>query len=332
MSVRNSDASASPTGVSSDHQEANSIAYLALIITATIWGTTAIGTKVALDTYPPFILSTGRWLISLAIMIPLVRRMGIQPILDRRTALLGFLGIFGFNLFFTFGLERTTAANGSLINGALPVVVALISYLFLNERLAPVRLVGIVVSMIGVVFTVLGATLDASVAGNVLIFAAVLAWAIYTVYNRQRLRGENSAGIIAGSAIFGVPMMIPFAVLEGIRDTPPMPGLGLAAIVIYLAIGPAMGANFLWVFALERVPASQAAVFSNVTPIVGIVLAGALLDEPITRYHVIGALLVICGVLLTTVRRPPSGGQSAGEMKSIATKPVRPATETSIQR
>ncbi|HYP59691.1 MAG TPA: EamA family transporter, partial [Thermomicrobiales bacterium] len=61
--------------------EGESVAYLALVATAVIWGTTAIGIKVALETYPPFILSVGRWLISLAIMLPMMRRFGIRPIL-----------------------------------------------------------------------------------------------------------------------------------------------------------------------------------------------------------------------------------------------------------
>jgi drug/metabolite transporter (DMT)-like permease len=321
-----------PADARSKRLDADSIAYLALLVTATIWGTTAIGIKVALETYPPFILTTGRWLLSLAILLPAMRRLGIRPILDRRTAILGLFGILGFNTFFTFGLERTTAANGSLINGALPVVVALISYLLLNERLSPIRVFGITLSLIGVVITVLGATLDASVLGNVLVFGAVLSWAVYTIYNRERLRGENALGIIAGSAIFGTLLMIPLAGAEWLQETPPGPGLGLAAIIVYLSIGPAMLANYFWVFALERVPASQAAVFSNLTPIVGIVLAGVLLDEPITRFHVIGALLVICGVLLTTWRRRPPTGYAEGSTKSIATNPVSPATETSTQR
>jgi drug/metabolite transporter (DMT)-like permease len=285
--------------------EGESVAYLALITTAVIWGTTAIGIKVALETYQPFILSVGRWLISLAIMLPMMRRFGIRPILDRRTFVLGLFGILGFNAFFTLGLERTTAANGSLINGALPVVVALLSFLLLGERLAPIRISGIVISMIGVAITVLGATLDASVLGNVLIFGAVLSWAIYTIYNRERMKGENTMGIIAGSALFGVAMMIPLAALEWAQETPETPTLKLAAIILYLSLGPAMAANYMWVFALTRVPASQAAVFSNLTPIVGIVLAGLILDEPITVYHVVGSILVIAGVLLTTWRRQP---------------------------
>jgi drug/metabolite transporter (DMT)-like permease len=238
-------------------------------------------------------------------MLPMMRRFGVRPILDRRTFVLGLFGILGFNAFFTLGLERTTAANGSLINGALPVVVAFLSFLLLSERLAPVRILGIVISMVGVAVTVLGATLDASVLGNMLIFGAVLSWAIYTIYNRERMKGENTMGIIAGSALFGVTMMVPLAAIEWAQETPEAPSLKLVAIILYLSLGPAMAANYMWVFALTRVPASQAAVFSNLTPIVGIVLAGLILDEPITKYHVVGSILVIAGVLLTTWRRQP---------------------------
>ena len=290
---------------SAETSEGHALAYLALITTATIWGTTAIATKVVLDTYTPFILSVGRWLLSLCLLLPLMRSLGARPLLDRRTAVLGLFGILGFNMFFTFGLERTSAANGSLISGALPVVIASISFLILRERLPVLAVIGIVASMVGVAITILGATLDASILGNVLIFGAVLSWAIYTIYNRQRLRGENTLSIVAGSAIFGLLMMAPLATVEWIRDSPPVPDLKEAAIIVYLSLGPAIGANFLWVFALSRVSASQAAVFSNVSPIVGIGLAGLILDEPITRYHVIGSILVLLGVFLTTWRRRP---------------------------
>ena len=54
--------------------------------------------------------------------------------------------------------------------------------------------------MAGVIVTVLGATLDASVLGNVLVFCAVLSWAIYTIFNRERMRHEPILGVISGSA------------------------------------------------------------------------------------------------------------------------------------
>jgi drug/metabolite transporter (DMT)-like permease len=288
--------------------ETESAAFIALLATATIWGTTPVATKSALDTYPPFILTVTRWTIAAVVLILIMRRLGIRPLLDKRTAVLGVLGVFGFNTFFTFGLERTTAANGALLGGALPVVIAIVSYLVLGERLSPVRVGGIVLSMLGVLVTVLGATLDASIFGNVLVFCAVCCWSVYTIYNRERLRGENTMRIIAGAAVFGVILMIPLAAVEWARDSPPAPDLGLAAVVVYLSLAPALAANYMWVFALKRVSASLAGVFSNLSPIVGIMFAGAILDEPITRYHAIGSVLVICGVLLTTWRPRSTGG------------------------
>lgn len=312
--------------------DSRTIAVLALVGAATIWGTAAIGTKTALETYPIFVLACARWVVSLAAMAPILRLRRIRPVIDRRTALLGLTGILGFQYFFSAGLERTTAANGSLISGALAAVVATLSFLFLKERLKPIWALGIALSMIGVAATVLGATLDASVLGNLLVFCSVLAWAIYTIGNREWLRGENPMAVTVGAALFGLMYMLPLAAVEAVHDTPDMPSLGLAAIVVYLSLGPSMGAILLWTFALTRVPASQAAVFSNLTPIVGIAAAGLILKEPITRYHVIGSVLVVLGVWLTTLRRQPSSGQSAASMKSIATKPVSPAAETSIQR
>ena len=108
-----------------------------------------------------------------------------------------------------------------------------------------------------------------------------------------------------GAATFGLAMMLPLAAIEWIQETPPAPDLKIGATVVYLALGPSLAAILLWTFALGRVPASQAAAFSNLNPIVGIAAASLILSEPITRFHVIGAILVILGVFMTTWQRPP---------------------------
>ena len=281
------------------------IAVLALLGTSAIWGTAAVATKTALETYPPFILSSTRWTIALMVMTPVLIRSGIRPVLNRYTLILGLCGMALFNGFYSFGLERTTAATASLINGSLPVMVALLSFVFLRERLVPLRWFGIILSMTGISLTVLGATLDASVTGNLLIFGSVIVWSIYTIVNREKLRGENPKAVTVGAAIFGLMFMLPLAAWEWVGETPPFPDPGVGAMVIYLALGPSLAAILLWTFALSRVPASQAAAFSNLNPIVGIVAAAILLGEPVTRFHILGGVLVILGVFLTTWRRPP---------------------------
>jgi drug/metabolite transporter (DMT)-like permease len=292
--------------VAGEAAESRTPAVLALLSTSLIWGTAPLATKSVLEDYSPYLLASTRWAIAIAVMLVLLRRMGIRPVLDRRAVVLGLTGILLFNFFFSYGLERTSAANAALIGGALPVVIAVMSFLLLHERLSPLRWTGIAISMAGIAATVLGATLEASLLGNLLMFGSTFVWAIYTLYVRERMRGEAAMAITCGGAIYGLAMMIPFAAIEATQETYPAPDLGTIVQVIYLSVGPSMGAILLWSFALSRVPASTAGVFSNLAPIVGIVAAGIILSEPITRYHVIGAALVIAGVLVTTYRRRPA--------------------------
>lgn len=289
-----------------DSAEGRSAAILALIGTSLIWGTAALATKTVLEDYPPYVLASVRWALASAVMLVILRRRGIQPLLDRRGVVLGLTGILLFNFFFSFGLQRTSAANASLIGGALPVVIAIMSFFVLHERLAPLRWIGITLSMTGIAATVLGATLEASLLGNMLMLGSTVVWSIYTIFTRERLRGIDPMAITAGGAIYGLAMMLPFAIYESATQSMPVPDLSTIVLVIYLSFGPSMGAILLWSFALSRVPASTAGVFSNLGPIVGIIAAGIILSEPITRYHVIGASLVIAGVLLTTFRRRPT--------------------------
>ena len=276
------------------------IAIVALIGAATIWGTATIGTKAALDTLPPFALASIRWIIALSVMVPTLLNQGRRPVLDRRTMTLGFLGIAAFNFFFNFGLQRTSAANGSLISGALPVVIAALSFLILHERLPPIAFFGIALSITGIVVTVMGKSLDTSPLGNLLMFGSVITWALFSIYAREFVRGENQLAVTAGTAVFGLAMMLPFAVVELVRDGVGTIDLKVVLIVLYLGLGPSMAGILLWSFGLSRIPASQASVFSNLTPIIGILAAGIILNEPITKYHIVGAALVLTGVLLTT--------------------------------
>jgi len=292
--------------VQAPSRDGTAIAIASLVGAATIWGTATIGTKSALDTYPPFILASVRWMIALSVMTPTLLLRGGKPILDRRTALLGLCGITLFNLFFNFGLQRTSAANGSLISGALPVVIAFFAFLLFRERLGPIAVVGIALSIAGIVATVLGDSLDASLSGNLLIFGSVIVWALFSIYSRHYMQGEDAMAATMGTAVWGLLFMLPFAGQEFVTGDIAWPSLKVAAVVVYLGLGPSMAGILLWSFGLTRIPATQAGVFSNLTPIVGIAAAGIVLSEPITRYHIVGTILVLSGVLLTTWSRSRS--------------------------
>jgi drug/metabolite transporter (DMT)-like permease len=102
------------------------LAAASLLLAATIWGTAAVVTKVALASFSPYVLSTMRWSIALGVMVALLRRQDAAPIRNRATALLGLFGMLGFTTFYSFGLQRTSAANTTLIGGGTPVLISVV--------------------------------------------------------------------------------------------------------------------------------------------------------------------------------------------------------------
>jgi drug/metabolite transporter (DMT)-like permease len=116
--------------------------------------------------------------------------------------------------------------------------------------------------------------------------------------------------------VCGTLLLVPLAVVT----LPLMPRPRLAspiawAVLLYHAILGAI-AHLWWYAAVERVGPSRAAIFLNVTPLVGMALAAALLGEPIGPWQIGGVALVMGGVALTTrraTRRPTAAGGELGE-------------------
>jgi drug/metabolite transporter (DMT)-like permease len=274
---------------------------LAMLAAAVIFGTAAVPAKLVLENVPPFVLAEARWLIALGLLYLLMRRRGETIVLNRATWLLGVTGLAGFYLFYSYGLRHTTAANATLIAGGTPVIVALLSALFLGERITAGRAAGIVISLAGVAFIVSAGTgLDASLLGNVLILGSNLSWAIYTVIGRKVLGGRNSLGVLVGTAIAGLIVMAPLAgfelVTQGVGGAEPRDAL----FILYLAIGPSALAYLFWGFGLSRLEASQASVYGNVMPLAGAVAGYLLLDEHLGWPHLVGGSAIIAGVTLAT--------------------------------
>ncbi len=295
-------ANESTRNLSVEH-DGEALAIASLIGAATIWGTATIGTKTALESIPPFLLTELRWILAFSALFTMLWLRGKRPLLNRHTFILAILGIATFNFFFNFGLQRTSAANGSLISGALPVVIAIMSFFLLKERLPPIAWVGVCLSIVGIAVTLSGRTLDTSPLGNGLMIGSVFVWAGYSIYSRLHVRGEDAMTVTAGTAVFGLLLLIPLSLWEVVNDPMPDPTWKLTGIVLFLGLGPSLMGILFWSFGLTRVPASRAGVFSNLTPIVGIISAGLILGEPITRYHIIGGAMVLGGVLLTTLTR-----------------------------
>jgi len=300
-------------------------AYVALLLIAALWGTFPATSKLALVDLPPTLLTALRAIIASSFLVVLLLRAGPQAVrLPAPDALRAFLvlGVSGVVLSMHiayWGIYTTTAANAAILQAASPIMIALGARLYLGERLRRTQQAGVVLSMVGVLLVVTEGRL-AELApsewrlGDFLTLLGLVAWTVYTVYGKRLLATVPPALATTGGYVCGTLVIVPLAVVTlPIMPRPRLTSPIVWTVLVYHAVLGAI-AHLWWYAAVERVGPSRAAIFLNVTPLVGMGLAALLLDEPIGRWQVAGVALVLAGVALTTrvSRATRIGGGSGG--------------------
>lgn len=289
-------------------------AILILIGVMTLWGSVFVMTKDVIYVVPPLTLAFLRVAIGFLVLLPfailrLRRQSTPRPPLPWRDMLtMGAIGVAFYYGVFNFGLFYTSASQGALVQSSIPAMTALVAMLWLGESATRLRLLGIVLSVIGVLVIFTGSPADRSaispVLGNLLVFASVIAWGIYTAYAKRCAHVDAmilTAGVIGAGALF----LLPCAAIE-LRGQP-LPVLDSTGWieVVLLGAGAAGIAYMLYNLALQDIDASQAGVFANLIPVVGVASGIILLGDPISFRAIVGGLIVIAGVWITGSERAP---------------------------
>jgi drug/metabolite transporter (DMT)-like permease len=185
------------------------------------------------------------------------------------------------------------------------VLVALGARAYLGERLRRRQQLGVGVSTLGVLVVVTDGRLwmlrvEQLRLGDFVTLVGLVAWMAYTVYGKRVILTHSPALTTTAAYVAGTCVLVAEAALTAPLFPRPVLTSGRAwSVVLYHALFGAV-AHIWWYRAVERVGASRAAVFLNVTPIVGVVMATTLLAEPVGIWEIVGTLLVLGGVALTT--------------------------------
>ncbi|RYG40550.1 MAG: DMT family transporter [Chitinophagaceae bacterium] len=284
-------------------------ALLSIILIVTIWGSASAVTKLAVDDIPPYIFAFLRNAVAAACLLPyfLIRRRknsSLYPPLPRKkVVLMGLTGITFFYLFFNLSLYYTTASAGALIQGFIPAAIILLSILFLKERLRPLQIGGIALSVIGVIMIgFIGSFAGArnAILGNTLMIFAVIFWGFYTIISKS-LEKFDAVQLTATSTTIGTIGLIPAVVFELIRH-PELPTISMTdwLSILYLGIFSSAVCYILYNKVLKVLSGVQVGNFMNFDPVVGAILAISFLGEKITVWQIAGAILVLVGVFLTS--------------------------------
>lgn len=291
--------------------------YAKLVLVALFWGGTFIAGRVLAQSVPLLAAATARFAVASVLLLLLAWRLeGGLPRLSRSqmmtTAALGLTGVFLYNFCFFAALARMPAGRTALFVALNPIVTALAAALLFRERLGGRRWLGIGVAFIGaaVIITrgdLAGAIHDirASIGlGELLMFCAISGWAAYTLIGRFALKGLSPIAATTYSALWGMSFLAIGAAFEFPTADWSSFGWQAWAAIGYLGIfGTVIG--FIWYYeGVKAIGPSRAAVFNNLVPAFGVVLAAFLLGEPVLISMIVGGALVVAGVTLTNRKAP----------------------------
>jgi drug/metabolite transporter (DMT)-like permease len=286
---------------------ARTSAVAALLAATAIWGSTFVVTKFLLDEAPPFFIAATRFAIAFVVLWPLLARRGgerTSVLLRPPFMALGLLGVVGNLGLQNLGLVFTGAADAALIVALTPVPTAVLAAMFLRERLGRRQLVGIAVSIFGVVL-ITGVAAEsgaAAVLGDLLIAASTLSWAGYTLVGKRLAASYSAATITTGGIAWGVLFLLPLALVEAFVAPAPDLSLGGVAALAYLAVAASAATFLLWNYALNGVGAAVAGTFLNLIPVFGLAFA-LLVGESVSALQLAGGTAVGVGVWLAAT--PP---------------------------
>jgi drug/metabolite transporter (DMT)-like permease len=261
-----------------------------------IWGATFVGSKVALGHLAPSELAFLRQAFGLPVLLWLAWRTRQLLLPVRYLVPLAATGMVGFFLFANLGLERSSASVGGLVQGLAPVVIALLAVTFLRERLTARVLAGIVLALAGAALLAWGTVHVGSSLGLVFLFLSVASWSAYTVIGR-RLGGRITAVQAVVLPVCLSIVVFAFGPLFEPWNAAPASTFALAAVLGFFGSGIAY---VIWSYGIARVPAARAGVYSNLVPVVAVVLAWAALGESLTARQLAGGAVVLVGAVLAS--------------------------------
>jgi drug/metabolite transporter (DMT)-like permease len=289
-----------------------------LLVTMVIWGSTFVVTKGVNEQVQPFTLALVRVAIGAVVLLgcALIRqaRGGSHSpwsSLPWGTIIsMGLIGVVLYYAVFNYSLVYTSASQGALVQSCIPAMTALVAVVWLREHASAMRWTGFALSMVGVLIVFSGADAESgsgSLLGNVLMFISAVLWGIYTSM-AKRVATYDPLQVTAGIISVGAVMLLPLAAFE--VGAAGMPSIDLQAWfgMAYLGAGASGLAYMMYSAALKHVDASEAGVYTNLIPIVG-VITGIMLGEPLSARAIIGGVVVLVGVWLTSRQPTPVSPQ-----------------------
>ena len=267
---------------------------------ALIWAGSFIAVKIGVKELSPVQIAFLRFAVASPFMLIalLLKKKKVRMPLREFPALI-VLALTGVTLLYLFqftGIKYTTASSSAVLINTNVIFIAILSSLFLREKISLMKGGGIMLGFLGVALIMGGAPFQGiSMKGNLMIILSAICWAVYSVVGKKLLEKYDALTITTYVFIIGTLMFIPF-----MEDGIPA-GISLTgwAVILYLALLCSVFAYIAWYDALADAEASKVAIFLNLIPLFAMLLSYLILKEKMGMSLLAGAFLIITGIYLT---------------------------------
>ena len=289
-------------------------AYIFLILATLFWsGNFIVGKAASLFEIPPFTLNFYRWTFAWLILAPFT----LKEIFKKKSyilnnikliLILGITSITVFNSIVYYSLNFTQVISGVLMISTIPVMIIFFCWVFKIEKTNFYQILGVLFSLMGVVVIVTNADVNKLLnlnfnKGDLWMVIAMLSWAMYSALLRKKKFKLSQISLLQTIISAGLILLLPAYLIEmalGYRANIHLPFI---LTLTYVVLFPGLASFFFWIKGISIIGSNRSGIFLHLMPIFSTIMAMLIFKEKFMTFHLIGAILIITGIILSSKGR-----------------------------
>ncbi|WP_027184934.1 DMT family transporter [Desulfovibrio inopinatus] len=284
------------------------LAILSLLTAMTLWGSSFIAMKIAMQELGPLSVVFGRMALAtvcFALIAPkLVKTIRYQSGDWKPLLFMAFCEPCLYFVFESHALKYTQASEAGMVTALLPLMVTGVARVLFKENLSMTGFAGLLVSVLGVIlmsaFSEVRENAPNPLLGNTLEFLAMICAAGYIISLKWLTSRYSPLFLTAVQSAVGAVFFLPALLIEPLPESVSFSSM---AAVVYLGLVVSIVAYGCNNYGVSQIPASQASIFINLIPVVTLIIAAVVLGESLGPLQMLGGGMVFAGVFLSNIRR-----------------------------
>ena len=289
----------------------NKAAYIFLILATLFWsGNFIVGKAASLFEIPPFTLNFYRWTFAWLILAPFT----LKEILQKRNyilenikliLILGITSITVFNSIVYYSLNFTQVISGVLMISTIPVMIIFFCWVLKIEKTNFYQILGVIFSLLGVVVIVTKADLGKLFSlnfnkGDLWMVVAMFSWAMYSALLKKKKFDLTHISFLQTIITAGLILLLPAYLIEMALGYKLNVNLPFVLTLSYVVLFPGLASFFFWIKGISIIGSNRSGIFLHLMPIFSTVMAVLIFNEKFMDFHLIGATLIIAGIVLSS--------------------------------